>query len=423
MKKKLQELQEERAAKQVKVQKVFAEAGAEIDLEKVKEISGTADEKREWLKRTNTELDDLTKKIESLEADIAAADKLKADTDRMIKEREDADKGDTDPERFPRQKREGEEQDTRSIGELIMDTNLIKNKAFGTEEIGDEDLDLLPQLKADFLTTAGWAPRSPRIGRIAEMPTFPLTIVDLVPSGPTRADTIIFMEETTRTQAAAERTEVAAYAESSFALTERSVPVRMIGHMVPVSDIQLEDVPGARSYLDNRMGRGVMERLDAQLMAGDGEGAEIGGFNTLITQAQAKVAEEAVPDTLLKAAQKVRFTGGANPNFVLFHPNDYTNVRLTKDKNDNYILGPPNQPGPEVLWGLRVAQSNNSVDKTALVGDAGHSQVFVKKRLIVEIGWNGTDFSHGKRTIRAGMRACLVIFRKLAFCKATALRA
>ena len=71
------------------------------------------------------------------------------------------------------------------------------------------------------------------------------------------------MEETTYTPAAAERAESAAYAESTFELTQRTENVRSIGASVPVTDEQLADVVQVRSYLNQRLTFGIRQRLDA----------------------------------------------------------------------------------------------------------------------------------------------------------------
>jgi hypothetical protein len=60
--------------------------------------------------------------------------------------------------------------------------------------------------KATFLTTAGWAPESLRVpGLVIEKATRPIQLLDIIPSGPTSMAAVKYMEETTRTEASAER--------------------------------------------------------------------------------------------------------------------------------------------------------------------------------------------------------------------------
>jgi HK97 family phage major capsid protein len=147
----------------------------------------------------------------------------------------------------------------------------------------------LPELKATFLTSSGWAPESLRTGLVVDKATRPLQVLDIIPAATTDMAVVKYMEETTRTHAGAERAENASYAESSFVLTERSETVRSIGESVPVTDEQLEDVAGSQSYLEQRLGFGVRQRLDGQIVIGGGTGSDLTGVkNKSGIQTQAK---------------------------------------------------------------------------------------------------------------------------------------
>ena len=129
----------------------------------------------------------------------------------------------------------------------------------------------LPEMKADFtLQVQGWAPENIRTGRVVLDATRPIQAIDIFPPGQTDQHSVVYMEETTFTPAAAERAESAAYAEATFELTERTSRVRSIGASVPVTDEQLADVPAVRSYLNQRLTFGVRQRLDGQILVGNG---------------------------------------------------------------------------------------------------------------------------------------------------------
>jgi len=108
--------------------------------------------------------------------------------------------------------------------------------------------------------SAGWDPESIRLPGFVEDATRPITLLDIIPLAQTDSDTIKYMEETTRTHAAAEKSEGSTFAESTFAFTERTSPVQKITDSLPVTDEQLEDVAFLNSYIVNRITFGLRQR-------------------------------------------------------------------------------------------------------------------------------------------------------------------
>ena len=276
------------------------------------------------------------------------------------------------------------------------------------------------QEKTAFTTAAGWAPESLRIGRVVMDAQRPIEITDVLPSFPTTQAAIVYMEETTFTNNAAERAENAAYAESALALTERSSTVRSVGTSLPVTDEQLADVAGVRAYLDGRLGFMVRQRLDSQILNGDGIAPNLDGtLNVSNTQTQAK-GTDPVPDAIYKGIVLVRVTGRSEPNVVIVHPNDWQDVRLLKTADGIYIWGSPSEAGPERIWGLPVVQSSAVTENTAIVGAySTQAGLHIRQGLDIQTGYVNDDFLDGRVTIRAGVRAALVHYRPEGFCLVT----
>jgi HK97 family phage major capsid protein len=278
----------------------------------------------------------------------------------------------------------------------------------------------LREIKATlFETGAGWAPESTRTGKLVEAVTRPIQVLDIIPSGRTGQAAVVYMEETTRTHSAAERSEGAVYAESAFVLTERSETVRSIGDSIPVTDEQLEDVEGAQSYLNNRLTFALRQRLDRQVLIGDGTAPNLSGITDRSgIQTQAKGADP-TPDAIHKALTKVRVTGRAFPNFIVLHPNDWEAIRLLTTADGIYIWGSPAQSGPMTIWGLPVVVSDALTENTGLVGDFNFCQLFERRGIDVQVGYVGDQFKEGKRTIRADLRAAFAVYRAAAFATVT----
>jgi HK97 family phage major capsid protein len=300
-----------------------------------------------------------------------------------------------------------------SFGQAFVKSAAYKNK--GTRS----DLDLA--LKADFTRSAGWAPESTRSGLVVMDAQRPIQVTDLFPSIPTSQAAYKYMEETTFTNAAAERAEAGAYAEAALALTERSVTIESLGVFIPVTDEQLEDEEGAAAYLDMRLPFMVSQRLDSQLLVGDGATPNIRGVNNASgIQTQAKGADP-VPDAIHKAVTKVKVTGRAFPNAVIMHPNDWQDVRLLRTVDGIYIWGSPSDAVAPTIWGLRVVESDAQTENTAVVGDFANYSLLVQRRGIEVLVSNShaSYFTTGKQAVRAGLRVASVFTRGEAFCTVT----
>ena len=231
------------------------------------------------------------------------------------------------------------------------------------------------------------------------------------------------MEETTRTHSAAETAQAGTYAESVFVLTERSSTVQKITDSLPVTDEQLEDVEMVSGYINGRLVYGLRQRLDTQVLTGDGNSPNLRGIkNVSGIQTQAK-STDPIADAFFKAMQKIRVTGRANPTHNIVHPTDWQTVRLLRTADGIYIWGNPSEAGPERMWGLPVVQCDIDSAGTGYVGsfEPQWISLFEKRGIDVQVGYTGTQFTEGKRTVRADMRAAFVVFRAAAFCSVTGL--
>lgn len=276
-------------------------------------------------------------------------------------------------------------------------------------------------LKTLFQTSAGFAPESVRSGKIVEAVTRPIQVLDLIPSAPIDQAVEKYMEQTTRTHAAAERAEGAAYAESTFVYTEKTSDVRSIGDSIPVTDEQLEDAGQVAGLLDQQLRFGALQRLDGQVLTGNGTAPNLRGINNVVgIQTQALGSDSKIV-AFLKALKNIRVTGRANPNGAIFHPNDWLDILLTQNANGDFLFGNPFQgPGPQALFGIPVAQSDAQTENTGLVGDfLNFCRLGERKGVEVEIGYVGTQFTEGKKTLRATLRACFTVYRPAAFCQIT----
>lgn len=276
-------------------------------------------------------------------------------------------------------------------------------------------------IKTLMQTTAGFAPESVRTGRVVEAVTRPIQVLDLIPSAPIDQAVEKYMEQTTRAHSAAERAEAAAYAESAFVYTEKTSDVRSVGDSIPVTDEQLEDAGQVAGLLDQQLRFGVMQRIDGQVLTGNGTAPNLRGINNVVGIQTLAKGTDSVIAAFLKALKNIRVTGRANPNAAIMHPNDWTDVLLTQNANGDFLFGNPFQgPGPQALFGIPVAQSDAQTENTALIGDfLNFCRLGERKGVEVEIGYVGTQFTEGKKTLRATARVCFTVYRPAAFIQLT----
>lgn len=396
----LKDAQGKLSAKRTELKAIFDQAGPEMDFTKITTIDGDTKAKVEAVRSLDAEVNDLAKDVEGLLAIQKAADASAAHGEHGTESGDGATGVERNGER-------------KSFGEAFTKSDAYKSKGQTSE------LDI--SLKTLMTTTAGWAPEATRSGLVVESAQRPVQVTDLIPVIPTGQSAYTFMEETTFTNNAAEAAEGGTYGEAALVLTEQSSTVRKVAVWLPVTDEQLEDEEGAAAYVNQRLPFMVRQRLDSQILVGNGTAPNLRGVNNVVgIQTQAKGADP-VPDAVYKAMTLVEVTGRANPNAVVIHPTDWQDVRLLRTADGIYIWGNPSEAGPEFIWGLRVVKSDAQTLNTAVVGDwANYSLLAVRRGIEVQTtNSHGTFFIEGKQAIRADMRAALVFTRPAAFCTVT----
>ncbi len=310
----------------------------------------------------------------------------------------------------------------KQIAARIVDDPMFKAWQRGSRD-GRIEVDAsFMEAKTLMTTTAGWAAEATRTGVLVDIPLRPLQIMDILPRGTTGQNTVVFMSQSTRTQAAAEIAEGAAKPEATFVWAEASTPVQEIAVSQSVTDLMLEDELMIAGLIETQLREDINERLDQQALIGNGTSPNLRGIlNVVGILTQAKGADT-IPTAIRKAITKVR-TGvsRARPTHVLLHPNDWQEIALLTDANGRYIFGDPGAETVPRIWGLPVVENEELTEGTGLVAAmaARNIQLFERRGIVVERGWSGTQFVENKQTIRASMRAALATYRPTAFCTVT----
>lgn len=408
----VKELQEQLNAKQAELAEIFEKAKTKVDGQ---DRYNLTPEQVEDVKSRNAELNDIGAQLEQAKDVDAIYQKTQAairENNRPATSLPMGGKNDNGGRQEPRQ--------VKSLGQLFVESQEYKERrGIKGLEVKLNDFNFL-EVKTLMETGAGFAPQSIRTGKVVEYAHRRPVVADIIPQSPTEQASVVYMEETTSTNAAATRLEGGSAGESALVYTERSVAVREIATFLPVTEIQLEDVGQAESLINNRLMTFLDLTEEVQLLTGDNNAPNLNGFHTAVSQSQAKGADP-VPDAIYKGMTKVRATGMAEPSAIVVHPNDWQDVRLLRTTDGIYIWGSPAEAGPERMWGLPAVITTAETENTALLGDFQlYSEIFRRRGANIKVSDSHSDyFIKGKLAIRADKRLALAIYRATAFCKVT----
>lgn len=399
-------------AKRDSLRAVLVEAGPDYDMSLVKSLDGDTHAKVAEIGKMNAEIDDLKGKYDGLMT-VARAAAAAAEGKEPEGAEPGSDKGAGVGVKTGRAK---------SFAEQLVESPAVKGFTPGSPMGPVAHLEV--DLKTLFQTSAGWDPEDVRTGRVVEYATRPAPrVVDFIPQTTTAMSTVLYMEETTFTNAVAEAAEGGTYAESALALTEKSSEVRKVATFLPVTDEQFEDEPRARMYVENRLPFMVRQRLDSQILVGNGTAPNLRGTESVVGINTQALGADPVPDAIYKGMRMIRDTGFAEPSAVFIRPDKWEAVRLLKTADGVYIWGHPSQSGPMTIWGVPVIETTACTATKAVIGDyANFSELAVRRGIDIQVSnSHGTYFVEGKLAIRCDVRVALIHYRPTAFSVVTGL--
>ena len=354
-----------------------------------------------------------------------------------------------------------------------LGTSFLESKAFTTYrdqgipgiKYTRDDISLKALLTSQSLTYTGapadslqgFLPESTRTGDIVEMARRPVQLLGRLRQTPIAVPQVKYMEQIRRDsisglEAGAGATAVApgtgegqAYSPAFFRWQEASEDVKKRGVFTPISDEQLDDVPGMQSLVEGELVDLIGEDADHQLI--NGNGGLVGAsadLNGILSSSRsnigsvAKGAGDPILTALLKGLKEVRVTGRASPDMFLMNPeNWYDDLAPTQVATGAYLLAAPSEEVLMRAWGLPVVLVDAVPAGTVIVGDfARHCYVRDKQDVQVSIGpryatdmlaagsipTGGTTLytqPAGQMNIWADVRLAFVIRRETAFCAIT----
>lgn len=311
----------------------------------------------------------------------------------------------------------------KSIGQKFVEADAVKKFNSSTRgavrvQIERADIMNVTGTVGSNLSQANSLVGVDRVPGIVTPPERKMTIRDLLAPGETSTGMIEYVQETGFTNNAAVVTEGATKPQSELTFELKNAPVRTIATIFKASRQILDDAPALRSYIDARARYGLRYVEEAELLNGDGTGAHIKGLVPSATAFNAQLVVEAKQrmDTIRLAILQV-FLAEFPASGIVLNPIDWAGIQLTKDSQERYIIGNPQEGNTPRLWGLPVVETQ-AMDATEFLVGAFNMGAQIFDRMEIEVllsTENSTDFEKNMVTIRAEERLALAVYRPEAF--------
>ena len=257
-----------------------------------------------------------------------------------------------------------------------------------------------------------------RMTGIVGGPARTLSILDFIPKGTTTSNAIDYTKEASFTNNAAEAAEAAQKAESALTFSLANAPVRTIAHIIKVTKQVMDDAPMLSSYIDNRMGYGVRQRLEYQIINGNGTAPNISG----ILDGNSTAVVVGTSANAFDYTNKLKYAViGADfqPDFYFINPADWSAMETIKrGAGDAAYVGAGgavsyvNNGLEPRLWGLSVVASNSVPVGTVIAGSRDSMMLWTRQGVTIDVSESDSDnFQKNLLTIRAEMRAAFTVFR------------
>jgi len=266
----------------------------------------------------------------------------------------------------------------------------------------------------------------------------PLNVLDLIARSGTSSDTIEYVKEDTFTNAAAFVAEATGYTastlggtglkpETALAYSTQTATVRTMAHWIPVTNRMLSDAPAIRGIIDGRLLFGLQQKLQSQIVSGDGTGENLTGLLNSGLGVVSKGSDSNI-DALYKGRTQVTWTGFGRASAYVLNPTDWQNIRLARETTltgvnpGGYLFGPPSGLGAPTLWGIPVVEDPNIPAGTGLVGDFQQgATLYDREQGAVRVGTVNDQFIRNIQTILAELRVAFVVWRPAVFSRVTGL--
>lgn len=246
-----------------------------------------------------------------------------------------------------------------------------------------------------------------------------LTVLDLMRRAPAENKVTPYVVESGSFDTAAETAEATDKPPAAATYTDAEAVARTIAHWLKIPKQQLADVAGLQQTITNRLAAGVLQRLETQVIGGDGTGENLLGIlNTTGLATVAYSADELAADLTLDGISGL-LAAGANPSAVVLNPADWSAMLKAKASGSGeYLSMGPFVATATSLWDTPVVTNPAITQGTALVGDFAEGvTLLVREGVNVLLSDSDSDdFTNNRVTLLGEGRFALAVWRPASFC-------
>lgn len=286
----------------------------------------------------------------------------------------------------------------------------VREKKLGGSEVREFSMKALSEDNINGLSFTGDEDGSGpviapfREAGVAKEPKRRPFIRNLAFNGTTTSDTVSWTEKVDENGMPIALGEEDAYPLQNTSYEQFSVSVKKIGATTKATEEKLMDV----NWLMNEIQSELIERqdlvVDGKIFNGDGIGNNPKGVYQYAVAFAAGAFAGAVPNAnrtdVLRIAYNQIIKANFYPTAIVLNPDDVTFMELQKDANGQYIMPPFTAADGTKVKGVPVIENTGVTTDDFLIGDFNRLGVFSREAPTIEVGRDGTDFSHDLKTIK-----------------------
>lgn len=241
----------------------------------------------------------------------------------------------------------------------------------------------------------------------------PVTVRQSITSIPVTTNSVESLREAAWTNSAAEVSHGAAKPESAITFEPYTVNIRTVAHFIKVTNQLLADAPAIAAYIDTRLRDGLAQRVDAQLVNGNGTSPNLSGMTD---SGNFTAYTPTSDDLLVDAINRLKYTMWATgnvPAVFYVNPADWGAMERVREGAGSgmYLYGAPGIAAGMNPFGVPVIITKDLAAGKIIARTADSMLIYNRQGVAVEMGYENDDFTKNLVTIRAEERLGLGVDR------------